>query len=157
MPRESVPLDDVIRSMMNHVKPILINTGYKYYSIVDKNFIIKLRLPRMKIPPKPIINFIKKNIKEPGWKLPKSQNSCHGASCMQANGAEGRKERSIKEGEGRERNLASPGVTAIYIDKKGKFRPKAGNNITRAKARHNSPSISKGIGKIYSFIWYLYY
>ena len=27
--------------------------------------------------------------------------------------------RSIKEGEGRERNLASQGVTAIYIDKKG--------------------------------------
>ena len=44
---------------------------------------------------------------------------CHGASCMQANNAEGRKKRSIKEGEGRERNLASQGVTAIYIDKKG--------------------------------------
>ena len=46
------------------------------------------------------------------------------------------KKRSIKEGEGRERNLASQGVTAIYIDKKGNFRPRAGNNITRAKARH---------------------
>ena len=48
----------------------------------------------------------------------------------------GTKKRSIKEGEGRERNLASQGVTAIYIDKKGKFRPRAGNNIPRAKARH---------------------
>ena len=44
--------------------------------------------------------------------------------------------RSIKEGEGRERNLASQGVTAIYIGEKGKFRPRAGNNITRATARH---------------------
>ena len=29
------------------------------------------------------------------------------------------KERLIKEGEGRERNLASQGVTAIYINEKG--------------------------------------
>ena len=33
------------------------------------------------------------------------------------------KERSIKEGEGREKNLASQGVTAIYIDKKGGLLP----------------------------------
>ena len=51
--------------------------------------------------------------------------------------------RSIKKGEGRERNLVSQGVTAIYIDKKGKFRPGAGNNITRAKARHITPPLSK--------------
>ena len=31
----------------------------------------------------------------------------------------GTKKRSIKEGEGREKNLANQGVTAIYIDKKG--------------------------------------
>ena len=29
------------------------------------------------------------------------------------------KEQSIKEGEGKERNLANQGVTAIYIDEKG--------------------------------------
>ena len=46
-------------------KPVLINTNYKYYSIVNKDFITKLRLPRIKIPLKPIIGFIKKNIKEP--------------------------------------------------------------------------------------------
>ena len=46
-------------------KPALINTGYKYYSIVDKDFITELRLPRVKIPPKPITGFIKENTKEP--------------------------------------------------------------------------------------------
>ena len=53
----------------------------------------------------------------------------------------GTKKQSIREGEreGRGRNLANQGVTAIYIDKKGKFRPRAGNYITRAKARHSWP------------------
>ena len=46
-------------------KPTLINTGYKYYSILDKNLIKKLRLPRTKIPLKPITGFIKENTKEP--------------------------------------------------------------------------------------------
>ena len=46
-------------------KPVLINIGYKYYSIIDKDFITELWLPRVKIPLKPIINFIKENIKEP--------------------------------------------------------------------------------------------
>ena len=46
-------------------KPILINTGYKCYSIVDKDLITELRLPRVKIPPKPITGFIKENTKEP--------------------------------------------------------------------------------------------
>ena len=52
---------------MNRVlfKPTLINTGYEYYSIVDKDFITELRLPRVNIPPKSIISFIKENIKEP--------------------------------------------------------------------------------------------
>ena len=56
-----------VKVLINRVsfKPTLINTGYKYYSIVDKDLIIKLRLPRVKIPLKPIISFIKKNIKEP--------------------------------------------------------------------------------------------
>ena len=53
----------IVKVLINRVsfKPILINTGYEYCFIVDKDFIIELRLP------------------------------CHGASCMQANGAEGRK------------------------------------------------------------------
>ena len=46
-------------------KPTLINTGYKCYSIVDKDLITELRLPRVKIPPKPITGFIKENTKEP--------------------------------------------------------------------------------------------
>ena len=46
-------------------KPTLINTGCKCYSIVDKDFVTELRLPRVKIPPKPITDFIKKNTKEP--------------------------------------------------------------------------------------------
>ena len=57
----------IVKILINGVlfKPALINTGYKYYSIVDKDFITKLRLPCVKIPPKPIIGFIKENIKEP--------------------------------------------------------------------------------------------
>ena len=46
-------------------KPALINTGCECYSIMDKNLIIELRLPRVKIPLKPITGFIKENIKEP--------------------------------------------------------------------------------------------
>ena len=46
-------------------KPALIDTGCKCYSIVDKDFITELRLPRVKIPLKPIISFIKENTKEP--------------------------------------------------------------------------------------------
>ena len=46
-------------------KPALINTGCEYYSIVDKDLVTELRLPRVKIPPKSIIGFIKENIKEP--------------------------------------------------------------------------------------------
>ena len=57
----------IIEILINGVlfKPALINTGYKYYFIVDKDFIIELQLPRVKIPPKPITGFIKENIKEP--------------------------------------------------------------------------------------------
>ena len=39
---------------------MFINTGCEYYSIVDKNLIMKLRLPRVKFPLKSIIGFIKK-------------------------------------------------------------------------------------------------
>ena len=44
---------------------MLINTSYKYYFIVDQNRVTKLQLPRSKIPPKPIIGFVKENTKEP--------------------------------------------------------------------------------------------
>ena len=44
---------------------MLINTGCKYYFIVNKDFITELRLPRIKNLLKPIIRFIKKNTKEP--------------------------------------------------------------------------------------------
>ena len=56
-----------IKILINKVlfKPILINTNYEYYSIVDKDLITELRLPRVKIPPKPITGFIKENTKEP--------------------------------------------------------------------------------------------
>ena len=55
-----------MKVLINRVlfKPALINTGYKYYSIVNKDLIMKLRLPRVKIPPKPITGFIKENTKE---------------------------------------------------------------------------------------------
>ena len=56
----------IIEALINKVsfKPTLINTGYKYYSMINKNLIIKLRLPRVKIPHKPITGFIKENTKE---------------------------------------------------------------------------------------------
>ena len=46
-------------------KHVLINTGYECYFIVDKNLVTELQLLRVKIPFKPIIGFIKENIKEP--------------------------------------------------------------------------------------------
>ena len=60
-----------IKALINRVlfKPILIDTGCEYYFIVDKNLITKLRFPRVKIPPKPIISFIKENTKEPGVEI----------------------------------------------------------------------------------------
>ena len=62
-----------VKVLINGVlfKPTLIDTGCEYYSIVDKNLIIELRLPCIKIPPKPIIGFIKENIKEPGVEITK--------------------------------------------------------------------------------------
>ena len=57
----------IVKVLINGIlfKPTLINTGCEYYSIVDKDFITELRFPRIKILPKPIIGFIKENIKEP--------------------------------------------------------------------------------------------
>ena len=56
-----------IKILINGVlfKPVLIDTGYKYYSIVNKDLITELQFPCVKIPFKPIIGFIKENIKEP--------------------------------------------------------------------------------------------
>ena len=63
MDGDSITVEILINGVL--FKPVLINIGYEYYSIVDKNLITELRLPRIKIPPKPITNFIKENIKEP--------------------------------------------------------------------------------------------
>ena len=62
-----------VKVLINGVlfKPTLINTGYKWYSIVDKDLIIELRLPRVKIPLKPITGFIKENTKEPWVEITK--------------------------------------------------------------------------------------
>ena len=56
-----------IKALINKVlfKLTWINTGYEYYSITDKDLITELRLPRIKIPPRPITGFIKENTKEP--------------------------------------------------------------------------------------------
>ena len=56
-----------VKVLINKIlfKPALINTGYQYYSIVDKDLVTELRLLRVKIPLKPIIGFIKENTKEP--------------------------------------------------------------------------------------------
>ena len=57
----------IVKALINRVsfKSALINTGYECYSIVDKDLITELRLPRVKIPLKPITGFIKENTKEP--------------------------------------------------------------------------------------------
>ena len=57
----------IIKVLINRIlfKPTLINTGYKYYSIMNKDLITELRFPRVKIPLKSITGFIKENTKEP--------------------------------------------------------------------------------------------
>ena len=57
----------IVKVLINRVlfKFTLINIGYKYYSIMDKDLITELRFPRVKIPFKPITGFIKENTKEP--------------------------------------------------------------------------------------------
>ena len=63
----------IVKVLINRVLfiPMLINTGYEYYTIMDKNLVTELRLPCIKIPPKPIINFVKENTKEPGVEITK--------------------------------------------------------------------------------------
>ena len=62
-----------IKALINRVffKPVLINTGCECYSIINKDLITELRLLRVKIPPKPIIRFIKENTKEPWVEITK--------------------------------------------------------------------------------------
>ena len=57
----------IVKILINGVlfKPILINIGCKCYFIVDKDFVTELQFLRVKIPFKPIIGFVKENIKEP--------------------------------------------------------------------------------------------
>ena len=44
----------IIKVLINNVlfKPVLMNIDYKYYSIVNKDFITELWFARVKIPPK---------------------------------------------------------------------------------------------------------
>ena len=63
MDSNSITVEILINKVL--FKPALINTGYKCYSIVDKDLITELQFPRVKIPLKPIIGFIKENTKEP--------------------------------------------------------------------------------------------
>ena len=67
MNNNSITVEALINGVL--FKPVLININYKYYSIVDKDLITELRLPRVKIPPKPITGFIKENTKEPWVKI----------------------------------------------------------------------------------------
>ena len=62
-----------VKVLINRVlfKLALINTGCECYSIVDKDLITELRLPRVKLPFKPITGFIKENIKEPWVEITK--------------------------------------------------------------------------------------
>ena len=57
----------IVEILVNRVlfKPVLINTCCECYSIVDKDLVTELRLPRVKIPFKSITGFVKENIKEP--------------------------------------------------------------------------------------------
>ena len=56
-----------VEVLINRVlfKPTLIDTGCECYFIVDKDLVTELRLPRVKIPLKPITGFVKENTKEP--------------------------------------------------------------------------------------------
>ena len=56
-----------VEVLINRVlfKPALIDTSCECYFIVDKDLVMELWLLRVKIPFKPIIGFIKENIKEP--------------------------------------------------------------------------------------------
>ena len=57
----------IVEALINRVlfKPMLIDTGCECYSIMDKDLVMELRFPRVKIPLKLIIGFVKENTKEP--------------------------------------------------------------------------------------------
>ena len=61
----------IVEGLFNRVsfKPMLIDIGCECHFIVDKDFIINLRLPCVKIPLKPIISFIKEDTREPGVEI----------------------------------------------------------------------------------------
>ena len=63
MDSNSITVEVLINGVL--FKLMLIDTGCECYSIVDKDFVTELRLPRVKIPFKSIIGFIKENTKEP--------------------------------------------------------------------------------------------
>ena len=62
MDGNSITVETLINGVL--FKPALIDIGCECYSIVDKDFVTELRLPRVKILLKPIIGFVKENIKE---------------------------------------------------------------------------------------------
>ena len=71
---------------------------------MDKNLVIELRFPRVKILLKLITSFVEENTEEPWVEIIEItkfsidiQGYCHGASCMQANGAEGRKNNRLNK------------------------------------------------------------
>ena len=63
MDGNSITVEVLINGVL--FKPALININCECYSIMDKNLVTELQLPRVKIPPKPITGFMKENIKEP--------------------------------------------------------------------------------------------
>ena len=67
MDNDSITVEVLINRVL--FEPALININCEYYSIVNKDFITELRLPRVKIPPKVITGFIKENIKEPWMEI----------------------------------------------------------------------------------------
>ena len=60
-----------VEVLINRVsfKPTLINTGCECYSIVDKNLVMELRLPRIKIPLNRLQALLRKTLRNLGWKL----------------------------------------------------------------------------------------
>ena len=63
MDGNSITVEILINGVL--FKPALIDTNCECYFIVDKDLVTELRLPRVKIPLKPITGFIKENTKEP--------------------------------------------------------------------------------------------
>ena len=60
-----------VKVLINRVlfKPTLTNTNCKYYSIINKNLITELRLPRVKIPQNRLLVLLRKRLRNLEWKL----------------------------------------------------------------------------------------